>query len=184
MRQMYFTTRDKLVQHKFSIKQAPCPFCQRIGTVILHGYLFGYDEGSVERRVKRGQRFFCSTRRQQAGCGRTFSVLYAHFFQRRTVQAQTLWRFLRSFLEKKNVIQAFKGIPFSISSAYRWITEIRSNQHWIRPFIFSREQQRLKNNRVTTPLYELIKDLDASSVPGSCPITAFQLQFQRPFLPC
>ena len=60
-----------------ALKTTACPHCKRVGNLIRHGYLRGYDEKHPREKTVRAWRIFCSNRKQAAGCGRTFSVLCA-----------------------------------------------------------------------------------------------------------
>jgi hypothetical protein len=76
------------------LKQTPCPHCKVIGTLIRHGFLYGFDDGSP-RKTLRARRIFCSNRNARRGCGRTFSVWLADKIRRLSLTADGLWRFLQ-----------------------------------------------------------------------------------------
>ena len=57
------------------LKLTPCPHCKAVGTLIRHGALHGFGDGS--RPTLRARRIFCSNRTQRPGCGRTISVWLA-----------------------------------------------------------------------------------------------------------
>lgn len=77
------------------LKQTPCPHCQVVGTLIRHGFLYGFDESSPQRRTLRARRIFCSNRNARRGCGRTFSVWLADRIRRLSLTTSALWRFLQ-----------------------------------------------------------------------------------------
>src|SRR5215469_1959614 len=76
------------------LKQTPCPHCKVVGTLIRHGFLYGFDE-SNPRKTVRARRVFCSNRHARRGCGRTFSVWIADKIRRLSLTAGALWRFLK-----------------------------------------------------------------------------------------
>ena len=64
------------------LKQTPCPHCKVVGTLIRHGFLYGFDESNPQRKTVRARRIFCSNRHARRGCGRTFSVWFADKIRR------------------------------------------------------------------------------------------------------
>ncbi|MCK5543067.1 MAG: hypothetical protein KAI40_10275, partial [Desulfobacterales bacterium] len=59
-----------------NLKIYACPHCNCCGCLILHGFLYGYDDTDF---VRRGHRIFCSNRNLRSGCGRTFPMLKSRF---------------------------------------------------------------------------------------------------------
>ena len=78
-----------------SLKHTLCPHCQQVGTLNRHGFLYGFDDSSPSRKTLRARRVFCSNRRAQPGCGRTFSVWRADSIRRLSLNTARLWRFLQ-----------------------------------------------------------------------------------------
>ncbi|MBA4192253.1 MAG: hypothetical protein C0467_30150, partial [Planctomycetaceae bacterium] len=66
-----------------------------IGIVERLGTLSGFDDSSPLRRTIRARRFYCNTRRQQPGCGRTFSIRLADKIRRLSITTSSLWTFLQ-----------------------------------------------------------------------------------------
>ena len=64
------------------LKQTPCPHCKVVGTLIRHGFLYGFDDSNPQRKTVRARRIFCSNRHARPGCGRTFSVWLADKIRR------------------------------------------------------------------------------------------------------
>jgi hypothetical protein len=77
------------------LKQTPCPHCKVVGTLIRHGFLYGFDDSSPQRKTLRARRLFCSNRHRRRGCGRTFSVWAADKIRRLSLTTRALWRFLQ-----------------------------------------------------------------------------------------
>ena len=77
------------------LKLTACPHCQRVGTLIRHGSLFGFDELSPRRKTIRARRVFCSNRNSRLGCGRTVSVWLAEKIRRLSLTTRGLWKFLQ-----------------------------------------------------------------------------------------
>jgi hypothetical protein len=44
------------------LKLTPCPHCKRVGTLIRHGYLRGFDESDPQRKTIRARRIFVTVR--------------------------------------------------------------------------------------------------------------------------
>ena len=77
------------------LKQTACPHCKVVGTLIRHGFLYGFDDSSPQRRTLRARRIFCSNRHARPGCGRTFSVWLADKIRRLSLTTGGVWRFLQ-----------------------------------------------------------------------------------------
>jgi hypothetical protein len=77
------------------LKLTPCPHCKTVGTLIRHGFLYGFDETNPQRKTVRARRVLCSNRNARPGCGRTFSVWLADKIRRLSLTAGGLWRFLK-----------------------------------------------------------------------------------------
>lgn len=103
------------------LKITACPHCKRVGTLIRHGVLRGYEEGNVRHTTVRAQRIFCSNRNRVDGCGRTFSVWMADKVKRLFLGAGSLWAFLKQAADTDNKINAFGklGSSMSDSAPYR-----------------------------------------------------------------
>jgi hypothetical protein len=82
------------------VKQTPCPHCKAVGALIRHGFLYGFDDSSPQRKIVRARRIFCSDRQARPGCGRTFSVWLADKIRRLGLTSGALWRFLQAALGK------------------------------------------------------------------------------------
>lgn len=95
------------------LKQTPCPHCKRVGMLICHGYLRGYDECNFQRTTVRARRIFCSNRHRRRGCGRTFSVWAADKIRRLSLTTRALGRFLMA------------AVAGSIAAAVRVVADCR-----------------------------------------------------------
>ncbi len=177
----YLSSAADFEQYRKRLRFAPCPHCGSVGFLICHGYLRGYGESGHEK-VIRGRRFFCSNRGRRAGCGRTFSVLFSGFLRRHTVPAATLWKFFRGVrrgLSRKASWERL-GSPFTVETGYRLWKSLRKRQVWIRSRL-SRDRPPPATDSAE-PIFQLLDHLAAIFPHSPCPIAAFQLRFQRPFL--
>jgi hypothetical protein len=179
----YGNTPLELDKLKDPLKQTPClnPECRRVGCLIGHGRLRGYDADG--ERVARGQRVLCSNRqRGQQGCGKTFSILPCDVLRRRQVDAPRLFDFFTGMLRGLSRHAAWRalGLIFSIRHAYRvWQA-------------FLDQQLRLRErlcrllapppSTAAQPELQLLEHLQAAFAGAACPIAAFQLNFQEGFL--
>lgn len=125
----FAASEAELAAGHLQLKLRPCPHCGRVGALIGHGWLRGYEERSCER-VIRGARAFCSNRFRRPGCGRTFSVLLAAFLRGFVVRAETLSHFasqVLSGLTRKAAWRASAEGALSTSSGYRlWRRLVRA----------------------------------------------------------
>jgi len=104
------------------LKQTACPLCKVIGTLIRHGFLYGFDDSRPPRRTRRARRVFCSNRHARPGCGRTFSVWLADKVRRLSLSSGSLGRFLQ---------RAAAGIASAVRAAVR-AAEGLSERTWYR----------------------------------------------------
>lgn len=167
----------------FLLKQMPCPHCKEIGSLILHGYLYGYDEKVYGKRIIRGRRIFCSNRRRRKGCGRTFSLLKSNMLKGFNIGAESFWRFLRGIVKGRDKIQAFRHLrlSFSNTTVYRLWKRFSQCQSRIRTHLFTRHPPP-KLLHVHSPAIQTILHLKSVFKRGPCPICAFQECFQMAFL--
>ena len=77
------------------LKWTACPHCRRVGMLIRHGFLRGFDDTSSRRKTVRARRIFCSNRHRRTGCGRTFSVWIASKIRRLGLTSRSLLAFLQ-----------------------------------------------------------------------------------------
>lgn len=165
-----------------SLKHIPCPHCQSIGALILHGLLYGYDNRSNQKNLLRGHRIFCSNRYRRYGCGKTFSISSADFIRHFTITAQNLWNSLILWLNGIPPHRIFKtlNIRFSSATIYRLIKTVMTAQSRIRTCLFRHYPQ--PPSCGNHALEQTIKHLIDVFKNDSNPIAAFQLCFQEPFL--
>lgn len=165
------------------IKQIPCPHCKIIGSLILHGYLSGYEEQVYGKRTIRGHRIFCSNRNRRTGCGKSFSLLISNILKGFNISANSFWRFLNNIAKGVSKIQALKklNLSFSNSTAYRLFKKFSNRQSRIRTVLFRRCTPPKLSITVHPPI-QTISHLKSAFKESSCPITAFQDFFQTPFL--
>ncbi len=103
-----------------------CKHCGRSGTLIGHGFMWGYADDSSACEV-RGRRLFCSSRGRKGGCGRTVSVLLAEMLVGFMLRASTLWEFFCNLAEGLSVERAQPARwRLSVRSAYRTSQRLKS----------------------------------------------------------
>ena len=180
--QFYRSAKDFQKIHR-SLKFTACPHCRKIGTLILHGYLYGYDLKTANRRAVRGRRVFCSNRNRKAGCGRTFSLLQAGRIKRLIIRTRDLWSFLTNIVNGMNVFRAFGALaaPLSTTSIYRLYKRIYLHQYKIRTMLLKRRPAP-ENIPATNPLIKTIVHIKSVFKRRTDPIAAFQSTFQTSFL--
>ena len=157
------------------IKQTPCPHCKVVGTLIRHGFLYGFDE-SNQRQTVRARRIFCSNRHARRGCGRTFSVWGADKIRRLSLTTHALWRFLQHAVA-------------SIAAAIRVVADCRrSDRTWQRIWKrFDLGQSKIRTalsawrpppelpaEPSRRPAAQVLAHLQAAFPDANCPIATFQ----------
>jgi hypothetical protein len=151
------------------LKLMACPHCQVVGTLIRHGFLYGFDDSSPKRQTLRARRVFCSNRQARPGCGRTFSVWCANKIRRLSLTTTCLWRFLQH--AAAGCIRAF--------DCYL------SDRTWLRiwkRFVLGQSNVRTALSgrcpppqlTATAPAAHVLAHLEAAFPHADCPIAAFQ----------
>lgn len=160
-----------------------CPHCQKTRTLILHGYLWGYDLKGANKKTVRGRRVFCSNRNRKTGCGRTFSLLKAGRIKRLIIQTRDLWLFLKNMVDGINVFQAFRSLAIGLSttSFYRLYRRVYLNQPKIRTLLLKRHPAP-QNIPHENPLIKTIAHIKLVFRTHADAIAAFQSTFQTSFL--
>jgi hypothetical protein len=155
------------------LKHTPCPHCQKVGTLIRHGFLRGFDD-SCKQRTVRARRIFCSNRNQRRGCGRTISVWLADKIRRLGLTTGGLWRFLQRAVADgiRAASRGFDG-PLSDRTGWRLWKRFQRGQSKIRTALFDRcpPPQLPAADR---PAVQVLAHLRAAFPNTDCPIAAFQ----------
>lgn len=99
------------------LKLTACPHCKKVGNLIKHGFLRGYDQHHHLEKTVRATRVFCSNRYAASGCGRTFSVWLADRIKRLFLSADSLWKFLSAAVSSGNKLQAFRSLQSGLSDS-------------------------------------------------------------------
>lgn len=164
------------------LKRTPCPHCQVVGMLIRHGFLYGFDDRSPQRRTLRARRVLCSNRQARRGCGRTFSVWLADKIRRLSLTTGGLGRFL------------YRAVGDGILAAIRASSGHLSDRTWLR--IWKRFQ--LAQSPIRTalsgrcpppelpaeprPAAHVLAHLQAAFPNDPCPIAAFQQTLRTFFM--
>lgn len=174
----YYSSEKSFASIRAGLKLMHCPHCKRQGTLVLNGYLCGYDDTKL---VRRGRRIFCNNRKKSRGCGKTFSFLLADWLKGFTVFAKWFATYLEKIKEGYNPHRAAKATGFTmhISSVYRMHKRFINNQSRIRTFLC-----RVKSPPplIDTENPAIATIIHLISVFPHHPVTRFQLFFQQPFL--
>jgi hypothetical protein len=180
----FYRTDDEFERFYDRLNLTPCPHCQAVGTLILHGKLYGYTENDDCRKACRGRRIFCNNRRRhRPGCGHTFTVWAAETIRRLRISAATLWTFIKLVLALRNKAQALRDsqVDFSVSSAYRLWKRFSGSQSHLRTALAARcPAPVLPRDR--RPEAQTVAHLEAAFPGEPSPIAAFQHQLQLAFL--
>ena len=114
-------SQEELEAVVLKLKTTACPHCKRVGYLVQHGFLRGYDQTHQREKTIRARRIFCSNRNRAVGCGRTFSVWMADKIKRLFLTADRLWVFLKQAVGSNNKLRAFRRLNsgLSDSASYR-----------------------------------------------------------------
>lgn len=171
------------------LKQTPCPYCKRTGTLNRHGTLSGYDESSRRRKTVRARRVYCSKRNARPGCGRTFSIWLANKIRRFGLTTVCLHEFLK--------LVVTGGIAAAIGDLDCHLSDRTLQRIWAR---FNQHQSKIRTALLTrcpppqhsaespqTPAAQVLAHLSVafsgSAIPDAvCPIAAFQDTMRTFFL--
>ena len=164
------------------LKQTPCPHCKIVGTLIRHGFLYGFDDRSPPLRTLRARRLFCSNRQARRGCGRTFSVWLADKIRRLSVTAGALWRFLQH-VATGSLVAAIRAAGGHLSD--------RTWQRLRKRFDLAQSKLRTALSgrcpppelpAEDRPATHVLAHLQAAFPNDSCPIAAFQQTMRMSFV--
>ena len=159
------------------LKIKPCPHCQRVGNLIRHGCLRGFDDRSPKQTTLRARRVFCSNRNARSGCGRTFSVWCADKIRRLSLTTGSLWRFLKLALTS--------SILTAIHATASHLSDRTGQRIWNR---FDQAQSKIRtalSGQCLPPdllaasprrpmAAQVLAHLQAAFPDANCPIAAFQ----------
>jgi hypothetical protein len=179
----YYDSEEEFQRFYYTLKQVRCPHCRQEGTLILHGYLYGYSEQGDTNLIVRGRRLFCSNRHRRSGCGRTVSVLASAFLRGFIITAAALWCFLIHAAASRHKRAAFArlGLALCPSGAYRLFRRVRHAQSRIRMLLLRRTPAPAPPP-TPHPISATLAHLQAAFPEAPCPIAAFQHAFQAAFL--
>ena len=157
------------------LKQTACPHCKVVGTLIRHGYLYGFDESS-QRKTVRAHRIFCSNRNTRRGRGRTFSVWFVEKIRRLSLTTRGLWKFLLRAVAD--------GIASAIRAADRHLDDRTWQRIWNRFLLGQSKIRAALSGRCPPPEpppspshrpeTQVLAHLQAAFPNAECPIAAFQ----------
>jgi hypothetical protein len=149
-----------------------------------HSKLYGNDPSSTDGqgRVQRGQRVWCCNRGRRGGCGRSFSIFLAEVLPRHTVTGPGLWRLLDRWRAGGSIKAAAEALalPFALETLYHVLHRVRRQLAEVRSRLF--REQKPAVSAQTDPLLQTVEHLRRLFPQSVCPVTDFQLHFQRPLL--
>ena len=161
-----------------------CPHCGKVGMLILHGFLRGYDEHKTFRVIK-ARRLFCSNRNRRTGCGRTSSCRLAIFLKNLLISTKTAWRFLQAVSQGLSLEKAYNSLEpdqaLSLETLYFFWSRFKEACHHIRSYLAN--HCTLFPHKAASVQQETIKQLECSLARTFLdPIAAFQLASQTSFV--
>jgi hypothetical protein len=156
------------------LKQMPCPHCKAVGALIRHGFLYGFDDSSPQRKTVRARRIFCSNRNARPGCGRTFTIWLADKIRRLGLTTGSLWRFLQHAVANGICAASRRNdCPLSERTLLRLWKRFQRGQSTIRTALCGRcpPPQLPAEHR---PAAQVLAHLRTAFPNTDCPIAAFQ----------
>lgn len=170
------------------LKLTRCPHCKSVGTLIRHGFLYGFDESSPRQETVRARRIFCSNRNARPGCGRTFSVWIADKIRRLSLTTGALWQFLLCVVGS-GMLAAIRALNCHLSdrTLQRIWKRFGLAQCKIRTALCGRcpppkLPPKLPSVLAHQPAAQVLAHLQAAFPDVTCPIAAFQLTTQTFFV--
>jgi hypothetical protein len=160
-----------------------CPHCQAIGNLNRHGQSKRFNELTGQDTIFGG-RVFCNDRGNMTGCGRTFSIVLIEHMHHYVVSCVSLWNFLLHLLEDNVTIKAcWETVTsaFCLDTGYKLRKSFIRNLSHIRIHL-SKLGPPEKLEHTKDPVLQTIHHLRTAFGSFSCPVSAFQLRFQKPFL--
>jgi hypothetical protein len=153
-----------------------------IGFLIMHGFLYGYDENNNEYGMTRGRRIFCSNRNKRTGCGRTINLFKSIIIKAFTITASTISRFLNNIAKGLNISVAFRllNLKAGKSTPYRLFERFRSRQPEIRTTL-SKITKQPENLSYDDPVLQTIEHINNAFNNCECTVSAFQYTSQTSF---
>jgi hypothetical protein len=159
------------------LKLTPCPHCKIVGTLIRHGFLYGFDDANPRRKTVRARRIFCSNRQARPGCGRTFSVWCADKIRRLSLTTICLWQFLQ--------LAAAGSIRAAIRAAHCHLSDRALQRIWKRFDLGQCQIRTALAGRCPPPQLpaqparrpaaaQILAHLQAAFPDADCPVAAFQ----------
>ena len=181
----FYSGEDDLHSLYCDLAFIPCPHCCRIGCLIKHGFLYGWDEYSyTNNKVIRGKRFFCNNRKKNNnGCGGTFSVMLATVLKHFSVSATSLWSFLQNAISIQNKLNAFRKLNTThhTCAAYRLWKRFTHALPRIRSMLAQNEPRPCLPDSSSVQEQTMLH-LKSVFKDQLCPPAAFQQRFQISFL--
>ena len=131
------------------------------------------------KTVLRGQRVWCSRRGLRGGCGRTSALLFDWVLPRRSITGPIIWDILMGLWRGRSIAQAHveAGRVLSLEAVRAMLRRLRRAQSIIRTHLPGAPPP----GEQPDPLTQTAAHLRHAFPSASCPVSAFQLAFQRPF---
>jgi hypothetical protein len=163
------------------LKHKACPHCKVVGALNRHGFLYGFDDSSPQRKTLRARRVFCSNRQARPGCGRTFSVWCANKVRRLSLTTTCLWRFLQ-LAAAGCILAAVRAIDCHLSdrTLLRIWKRFDQGQSKVRTALSGRCPP--PQLTAKAPTAHVLAHLQAAFPDAGCPIAAFQHALRTFFL--
>lgn len=130
------------------------------------------------RNGDSGAAFFCSNRHAKIGCGRTFPIYWNSVIPASSLRVSQLLDWLRAVAAEPSVHAAWQssGLQISFRSACRWLTKWRGQTTPVRTRLHMLIPPPGKIDKLPDPL--MLRHLDVAFPSASCPMEAFQSEFQ------
>lgn len=160
----------------------PCPHCHVTGCLNQHGKRKRYDELTGEETICAA-RVFCNNRGNMGGCGKTYPVVLIERMYQRIVSSATFWTFLHFLLAGNRIKDAWEKSTsaFCLDTGYKLRASFIRSQSHIRTLLSSLGP--LGQCRgVTDPVLQTIQHLKSAFRSSSCPVSVFQMRFQKSLL--
>ncbi len=161
--QIFFRTIADIETFRANLHMIRCPKCRKTGTMVKHGYKWGFTEDAQKQKCIRRWRIRCKPSKGRQGCGHTPSVALSETIPRHCFSASDLWRFMIALKKSRSIKAAWElaGMKRSLDTAYRLYRRLCLCQSRLRTNLTSRAPPP-EAKEMSAPLFQVFEHLKES----------------------
>jgi len=164
------------------LKQRPCPYCGKVGTLNIHDKIYGNKSDDKTDRCLRGQRGWCSNRGKRGGCGKTISFVFSWVLPRHSFTADILDHTLTELSSGSSVKTAHERCRtlLSLQGLYHLIKRFSLRIDALRTKLIEKSKPTVST--LSDPILQTFQHLQTVFSLDPCAISAYQQDFQVPIM--